>query len=261
MLARLPPSAELLQHYQNKLAQYEEEEAQLAARIEACAKLLDNSSRLEREVALRDSQIERLRQAVEDAGVQIHEGRKRLLQAEAENDRLRIRDIESQHKVAVLSRLCGKSNEEVALLAEKTTRLPSRFQDGKVGKYEERAQLKNRRSSQELMLEVEHLEQQVVEQEQLHRKQLQEEKKSRKKALKEADEDKAGLRARITSLQVKNQLSLTANTIFTNIFSTTSRELLLVWKATLRCCHRNLVQPGAATEKLKTAGVVRGRCL
>ena len=49
---------------------------------------------------------------------------------------------------------------------------------------------------------MEHLEQQVVEQEQLHRKQLQEEKKSRKKAVKEADEDKAGLRARITSLQV-----------------------------------------------------------
>ena len=202
LLARLPPSAELLQHYQNKLAQYEEEEAQLAARIEACAKLLDNSSRLEREVALRDSQIERLRQAVEDAGVQIHEGRKRLMQAEAENDRLRIRDVESQHKVAVLARLCGKSNEEVALLAEKTTRLPSRCEKGKIGKYEERAQLKDRRSSQELKLEVEHLEQQVVEQEQLHRKQLQEEKKSRKKAVKEADEDKAGLRARITSLQV-----------------------------------------------------------
>ena len=108
LLARLPPSAELLQHYQNKLAQYEEEEAQLAARIEACARLLDNSSRLEREVALRDAQIERLRLAVEDAGVQIHEGRKRLLQAEAENDRLRIRDVESRHKVAVLSRLCGK---------------------------------------------------------------------------------------------------------------------------------------------------------
>ena len=160
-------------------------------------------TRLEREVALRDSQIERLRQAVEDAGVQIHEGRKRLLQAEAENDRLRIRDVESQHKLAVLSRICGKSNEEIALLAEKTTRLPfSKCEDGKVGKYEERANLKNRRSSQELMLEVEHLEQQVVEQEQLHRKQLQEEKKSRKKASKEAEEDKVGLRARITSLQV-----------------------------------------------------------
>ena len=52
------------------------------------------------------------------------------------------------------------------------------------------------------MLEVEHLEQQVVEQEQLHRKQLQEEKKLRKKSLKDADEDKAGLRSRITTLQV-----------------------------------------------------------
>ena len=165
---------------------------------------------------MRDSQIERLRQAVEDAGVQIHEGRKRLLQAEAENDRLRIRDVESQHKVAVLSRLCGKSNEEVALLAEKTTRMPlnSRSENGKVGKYEERAHLKNGRSSQELMLEVEHLEQQVVEQEQLHRKQLQEEKKSRKKAVKEAEEDKVGLRARITSLQVEIHSLGNANQIF-----------------------------------------------
>jgi len=201
LLARLPPTAELLQHYQNKLAQYEEEEAQLAARIEACAKLLDNSTRLEREVALRDSQIDRLRQAVEDAGIQIHESKKRLLQTEAENDRLRIRDVESEHKIAVLSRLCGKSPEEVALLAEKTARPPSRGKKGKIGEYEERALLKNRRSSQELMLEVEHLEQQVVEQEQLHRKQLQEEKKLRKKSLKDADEDKAGLRSRITTLQ------------------------------------------------------------
>ena len=202
LLARLPPTAELLQHYQNKLAQYEQEEAQLAARIEACAKLLDNSTRLEREVALRDSQIDRLRQAVEDAGIQIHESKKRLLQTDAENDRLRIRDVESEHKIAVLSRLCGKSPEEVALLAEKTARPPSRGKKGKVVEYEERALLKNRRSSQELMLEVEHLEQQVVEQEQLHRKQLQEEKKLRKKSLKDADEDKAGLRSRITSLQV-----------------------------------------------------------
>ena len=217
LLARLPPTAELLQHYQNKLAQYEQEEAQLAARIEACAKLLDNSTRLEREVALRDSQIDRLRQAVEDAGIQIHESKKRLLQTEAENDRLRIRDVESEHKIAVLSRLCGKSPEEVALLAEKTVRPPSRGKKGKIGEYEERALLKNRRSSQELMLEVEHLEQQVVEQEQLHRKQLQEEKKLRKKSLKDADEDKAGLRSRITTLQVGFQHQYKQNVDFNQL--------------------------------------------
>ena len=40
---------------------------------------------------------------------------RRGLQLEAENDRLRIKDIESQHKMAVLARLSGKSEAEVRL--------------------------------------------------------------------------------------------------------------------------------------------------
>ena len=51
LLSQLPPSAELLQHYQKKLEKYEEEEGQLLARIEACAQLLDNGRRLESEIA------------------------------------------------------------------------------------------------------------------------------------------------------------------------------------------------------------------
>ena len=40
---------------------------------------------------------------------------RRGLQLEAENDRLRIQDIESRHKMAVLARLAGKSEAEVGL--------------------------------------------------------------------------------------------------------------------------------------------------
>ena len=58
LLAQLPPSRELLKHYQEKLLQYEEEESQLTSRIEACAQLLDTGKRLEAQLEKKQQEVE-----------------------------------------------------------------------------------------------------------------------------------------------------------------------------------------------------------
>ena len=44
--------------------------------MDACARLLDNSNRLEQEVERRDGEIERLRGAVEEASIRLHQERR-----------------------------------------------------------------------------------------------------------------------------------------------------------------------------------------
>ena len=109
---------------------------------------------------------------------------RRGLQLEAENDRLRIKDIESQHKMAVLARLAGKSEAEVGflmplrpcpcalahcplpnahhvlpkvlLLVNKAPKQSVRSEQGseKMAKFRERSRLREKRSSQTMELEV-----------------------------------------------------------------------------------------------------------
>ena len=73
LLAQLPPSRELIKHYQEKLAQYEEEESHLTARIEACAQLLDTGKRLEAQLEKKQAETEGLKDDLEAVSIKLHE--------------------------------------------------------------------------------------------------------------------------------------------------------------------------------------------
>ena len=73
LLSQLPPSKELLQHYQDKLEKYEKEEGQLIARVDACAKLLDNGRQLEAQITKNQAEIEGLKDDLEAVCLKLHE--------------------------------------------------------------------------------------------------------------------------------------------------------------------------------------------
>ena len=119
LLSQLPPSRELLQAYQvtfilrfcllfisfillinngkccqEKLEKYEREECELQSRIEACARLLDNGRELEAEIDRKRAEIEGLKDDLEAVSIKLHEEKRINLKLCAENDQLRIKDVE-----------------------------------------------------------------------------------------------------------------------------------------------------------------------
>merc|ERR1712179_368227 len=195
LLAQLPPSRELLKHYQDKLEAYEKEEEQLVARVQACAQLLDTSNRLEGELRKREEDIEGLKDDLEAVSIKLHAERRTNLKLGAENDKLRIKEVETRRKISVLQRLCGKTEEEVVKLVEQGAGRDNKVEKSdKIKKYEEKANLKERRTSQNLELETAHLETQLLEQEKLHRDQLKSERELKKKMEKSYLTDKSLMR-------------------------------------------------------------------
>ena len=220
LLSQLPPSAELLQHYQKKLEKYEEEEGQLLARIEACAQLLDNGRRLESEIAKSQTEIEGLKDDLEAVSIKLHEEKRLNLQLAADNDRLRISDVENQRKIKLLLRLCNKSDAEIVKMLDKTS--PSDDKDldkhPKLKQLKSQASFRQSRSSQTLELEVVHLEQQLLDQERLHRTQLKEERMLWRKAEKIHVKDKQCLREKVSDVQscvsgLENQIGILTSQI------------------------------------------------
>jgi hypothetical protein len=163
--------------------------------------LLDNSSRLEQEVAARDEEILRLRGAAESLGAAVHQERRQGLQLAAENDRLRILDIETQHRLAVLTRLCGKSEAEVARAVDASRQPEEAGRGERIARFQGRAAERGRRSPGTLGMEVEHLEQQLVEQERLHGEQVQEERRARRAAEQAGQAERTVLRGKVAALQ------------------------------------------------------------
>jgi len=221
LLAQLPPSRELLKHYQDKLEAYEKEEEQLVARVQACAQLLDTSNRLEGELRKREDEIEGLKDDLEAVSIKLHAERRTNLKLGAENDKLRIKEVESRRKMSVLQRLCGKTDEEVVKLVEQGGGRDNKVEKSdKIKKYEEKANLKERRTSHNLELEIAHLETQLLEQEKLHRDQLKLERELKKRTEKTHLADKSLLREKISSFQksvsgLENEIQLLTGQIAT----------------------------------------------
>lgn len=221
LLAQLPPSRELLKHYQDKLEAYEKEEQHLVARVQACAQLLDTSNRLENELRKREDELEGLKDDLEAVSIKLHAERRNNLKLGAENDKLRIKDVECKRKISVLLKLCGKTEEELVQLVEQGGgRDSNNEKSDKIKKFEDKASQKDRRSSQNLELEIAHLETQLMEQEKLHRDQLKAEREIKKKSEKMHLTDKSMMRDKISSFQssisgLENEIQLLTSQIAT----------------------------------------------
>ena len=102
MLQRLPPSKELLEFYHKKLEQYVDEEKRWMKRLANTKKAVDQSATLEQEVFAQKREITALQKAVTDMREALSQERKINHKLYAENDKLRIKELEDRRKVVAL---------------------------------------------------------------------------------------------------------------------------------------------------------------
>eukprot|EP00878_Enallax_costatus_P033337 GHUV01036756.1.p1 GENE.GHUV01036756.1~~GHUV01036756.1.p1 ORF type:complete len:405 (+),score=164.28 GHUV01036756.1:265-1479(+) len=96
------PSAELLAHYKSRIGQFEQEREQLLLAVERCAVHQDNVHRLEWENRKRADEIKELQKALSDAQQFLFEERQRLLNLQAENDELKLQEIQDRQRIQQL---------------------------------------------------------------------------------------------------------------------------------------------------------------
>ncbi|XP_053283158.1 coiled-coil domain-containing protein 77 [Pleuronectes platessa] len=201
-LAYLRPSRELLEFYREKIAQFDTEHEELLQMMEKYRGITDDQHKLQREVQQREGEIAELQNALSDMQVFLFQEREQSLRLYAENDRLKIRELEDRKKIQHLLTLMGpdageityfhrepphkvtitqrppKSRLEENLSLRTTTVRPSvnRKESGRRTKTADGAngesleQYKN--DNQTLLLQVEALQAQMVEQTRLSKEQV-----------------------------------------------------------------------------------------
>ncbi|NXM76169.1 CCD77 protein, partial [Serilophus lunatus] len=110
-LARLHPSRELLEHYRRRIADFEDEQEDLVKRLQRYKETYDEQHKLQWEVNQREEEIVKLQKALSDMQVYLFQEREHVLRLSAENDRLKIRELEDRKKIQHLLALVGTDEE------------------------------------------------------------------------------------------------------------------------------------------------------
>ncbi|XP_069759390.1 coiled-coil domain-containing protein 77 isoform X2 [Narcine bancroftii] len=110
-LAYLRPSRELLEYYRKKIAQFDEEHENLVHRLEKYKSTYEEQHKLQWEIRQREEEIEELQKALSDMQVYLFQERDHVLRLYAENDRLKIRELEDRKKIQHLLTLVGSEEE------------------------------------------------------------------------------------------------------------------------------------------------------
>ncbi|XP_013375670.1 PREDICTED: coiled-coil domain-containing protein 77 [Chinchilla lanigera] len=112
-LAVLHPSQELLEYYQKKMAECEAENEDLLKKLELYREACEVQHKLEWDLQQREEEIAELQKALSDMQVCLFQEREHVLRLYAENDRLRIRELEDKQKIQNLLALVGTDTREV----------------------------------------------------------------------------------------------------------------------------------------------------
>ncbi|NXU58339.1 CCD77 protein, partial [Turnix velox] len=211
-LAFLRPSQELLEYYRKKIADFDEEHEDLVKRLERYKESYDEQHKLQQELRQQEEAIAELQKALSDMEVCLFQEREHVLRLYAENDRLKIRELEDRKKIQHLLALVGTDNGEVtyfhkepphkaSFLATVLQRLsksrdPHQQADtSKTGIKRSTSAAKGektesperyKRDNQALLLQVEALQAQIEEQTQLSKEQIEALLEDRRIHLKEA---------------------------------------------------------------------------
>uniref|UniRef100_A0A8C8SCW9 Coiled-coil domain containing 77 n=1 Tax=Pelusios castaneus TaxID=367368 RepID=A0A8C8SCW9_9SAUR len=176
-LAYLRPSRELLEYYRKKIAEFDEEHEELLKRLERYKAIYDEQHKLQWEMRQREEEIAELQKALSDMQVYLFQEREHVLRLYAENDRLKIREVEDRKKIQHLLALVGTDTGEITyfhkepphkvnhLLGVSTSKPAA---EGEKAESPERY----RRDNQTLLLQVEALQAQMEEQTRLSKEQL-----------------------------------------------------------------------------------------
>ncbi|XP_030628659.1 coiled-coil domain-containing protein 77 [Chanos chanos] len=112
-LACLRPSRELLEFYRQKVAQFDEEHDSLLQMLEKYKSAMADQSKLQWEVRQREEEISELQRALSDMQICLLQEREQALRLYAENDRLKIRQLEDRKKIQHLLSLLGPDVGEI----------------------------------------------------------------------------------------------------------------------------------------------------
>ncbi|XP_043083812.1 coiled-coil domain-containing protein 77 isoform X2 [Puntigrus tetrazona] len=112
-LAYLRPSRELLDFYRQKVAQFDGEHDDLLQMLEKYRSTAEEQHKLQWEVRQREEEVAELQNALSDMQVYLFQEREQALRLYAENDRLKIRELEDRKKIQHLLALVGPDPGEV----------------------------------------------------------------------------------------------------------------------------------------------------
>ncbi|XP_043981538.1 coiled-coil domain-containing protein 77 [Gambusia affinis] len=135
-LAYLRPSRELLQFYRQKIAQYDGEHEELLQMLEKFKSIAEDQHKLQYDVQEREKEVTQLQNALSDMQVYLFQEREQSLRLYAENDRLKIRELEDRKKIQHLLALVGPDDGEITYFHQEpphkvtiTQRLPESMFD------------------------------------------------------------------------------------------------------------------------------------
>lgn len=109
----LRPSRELLEYYRKKIGEYDAERDELFKRLDGFKETLDDQHKLQWELRQREEEIAELQKAISDMQVFLFQEREQVLKLYAENDRLKIQEIQDRKKINRLLSLAGVNENEV----------------------------------------------------------------------------------------------------------------------------------------------------
>ncbi|MED6267265.1 Coiled-coil domain-containing protein 77 [Characodon lateralis] len=112
-LAYLRPSRELLEFYRQKIAQYDAEHEELLQMLEKYKSVTEDQHKLRYDIRQREGEIAELQNALSDMQVYLFQEREQSLRLYAENDRLKIRELEDRKKIQHLLALVGPDEGEI----------------------------------------------------------------------------------------------------------------------------------------------------
>ncbi|XP_071360311.1 coiled-coil domain-containing protein 77 isoform X1 [Trachinotus anak] len=112
-LAYLRPSRELLEFYRQKIAQFDGEHEELLQMLEKNRGITEDHHKQQWEVRQREEEIAELQNALSDMQVYLFQEREQSLRLYAENDRLKIRELEDRKKIQHLLALVGPDTGEI----------------------------------------------------------------------------------------------------------------------------------------------------
>ncbi|XP_060602572.1 coiled-coil domain-containing protein 77-like isoform X2 [Ruditapes philippinarum] len=194
-LGHLRPSRELLEYYRKKIAEYDEEHEGLVSKLEEYKVTYEEQHKMQWELRQREEEIVELQKALSDMQIYLFQEREHVLRLYAENDRLKIRELEDKKKIQQLLALSGTPDHEItyfhkeppakAVVEQKAPKRPqsANLQNKKDGKKQTQGSAKSsvalsaddkyHHDNQALTLQVESLQSQIQEQAKLAKEQVQ----------------------------------------------------------------------------------------
>ncbi|XP_002154504.3 coiled-coil domain-containing protein 77 isoform X1 [Hydra vulgaris] len=112
-LSKLNPSKELLEYYRKKIIDYDNEHDEFLDKLEKYKSSYEEQHKLECELRQRDDEIKELQKALSDMQIFLFQEREHVLHLYAENDCLKIQELNDRKKIQHLLSLTQLTDNEI----------------------------------------------------------------------------------------------------------------------------------------------------